>query len=466
MRRPLGRWRSIIPVVTIFMAIPSVVAVAALQVSPSNATLNGRVTDPTGRRGTLPTAGIVAVGVTGYRDGHRVFLQRGVAQSDSAGNYRLSVQPGEYYVRAETAALRGFPTYYPGTLDLDAAVKISTQSAQEVVGVDFEFKAVPTFKVSGTIFNVPTGTGGSVLGMTFVSADPKYPDTGAGLLPDARGGLTSGTNVEFEVQLPSGLWDLFPVIPNRGAGTPVAAPVAIPSAPTYLTGRVRVLVADRNVENATVTVGSWDVRGRVISDGATPTLSGIVVSLVPKNHYPASLLLHVRPQLLSATGEFSFTAVPSGQFMVQISATPSDMYVADLRVGSKSVYEEGFIEVGTGPLDPVEVVLKSGGGTVGVTLDTAATATPPIRTVLVPAAPRRGNAMLYKNQRFVPGQTTADIHDVAPGRYKAFVFQDLPDGGAERNAEFIARYENSGVLVDVVSGRTSDVNAGLIRIEE
>jgi hypothetical protein len=175
------------------------------------------------------------------------------------------------------------------------------------------------------------------------------------------------------------------------------------------------------------------------------------------------LISHLRTaQRVEASGEFKFAAVPPGQYALQITI-PSDLYLAEMRVGTKSIYDDGAIDVGIEPMDPVEVVLRRDGGSVRVAItgrDPAAGVSYAKRIVLVPVE-RRKNALLYKVTAFTDSSHEV-VGSVAPGRYRVFAFQQLPPGGAEQNADFMAKYEDFGVTIEVAAGQTIDVQVPFI----
>jgi hypothetical protein len=296
------------------------------------------------------------------------------------------------------------------------------------------------------------------LGITFVTTDRRSPDSNAGPLAQTA---RTGANGEFEISLPAGEWDIFPVIPLRSAaGTRPGA--ALPA--TYATGRTRVRLTDVNVDNVVINVGSADVKGRILVSGASSEspdpFAAMRITLVPWDNYPSPLLSHVRtPQFVGPSGEFTFSAVPPGRYVFQIPTIPSDLYLSDMRVGPKSIYDDGVVTVGTEPLDPVEIVLSRGGGKVRVTV-TGSDAAGGVggslrRIVLMPTGARRENGLLYKTVAVDPLTT---LSSVAPGRYKVFAFQELPPGGAEQDTDFMAKYESIGVTIDVAAGETTDVH--------
>ena len=446
--------------------------------------ISGRVLDAYG----VPIANaVVMAGNIGYRDGRRIYIQQNSTQPDGLGNYVLTpLGSGEYFIRLEPSAQRSGGEYYPGVVDTDNAIRIAVQAGQQIVGIDFKMSNSRTFKVSGNVLNLPARTlangqpDNTVPSLTFASADPHNVDSQTTpLVANGR----RGSNGEFEIALPPGLWDVFPVINMRlptpaargnNVATPFSAPA--PGVPVYTTGRVRVFVADRDVENVSVSIAASDIKGHIVFDGGAPLLVTVKVSLLPLDNTPSPLISHIRAaQTPDAAGSFSFESVPAGRYSLQFTTIPAGFYVADIRVGSQSIYDNGAIIVGTEPIGPVEVTLRSDGGKVQVTTGKSATTAGPntmffpyqsvARFVLVPAVPRQQNVLLYKSVA-ADRMITWAFQDVAPGDYKVFAFEALPTGGAEQNAEFMAKYESLGVPVHVNAGQTVSVQVPWIPAEQ
>jgi hypothetical protein len=164
--------------------------------------------------------------------------------------------------------------------------------------------------------------------------------------------LTNGTSNpgEFEVMLPAGAWDVFPVVTDINK-----VRMGVPPAGTsvYQTGRVSVDVIDRNVSGLTLTLGSTDIDGKIVLGTAGPMPANLEVQLTAADGTP--------PPLWQA-------------------------YVSDIRVGQASLFNDGILGVTTTPMNPVEIVLDSGGGTVqgDVRIPSATMA---VNVILVPAAP-------------------------------------------------------------------------------
>jgi hypothetical protein len=88
----------------------------------------------------------------GAADAATIVLAR-LVQTDGDGNYRLeNVPPGRYYIIAGRV---DYPTYYPGVLDLSAAVAIDVTSQVAITGINFTVggnrEDFPGVRVSGRV---------------------------------------------------------------------------------------------------------------------------------------------------------------------------------------------------------------------------------------------------------------------------------------------------------------------------
>jgi len=101
-----------------------------------------------------------------------------------------------------------------------------------------------------------------------------------------------------------------------------------------------------------------------------------------------------------------------------VSGLPADAYVADIRQGTRSVYNDGVITVAKDTPDRLEIVISRGGSTLPRTIvDAQRNPAGSGQVFLIPDPPRRQNLLLYK------GMTTIDVTGnfamtgVAPGAY-------------------------------------------------
>jgi hypothetical protein len=142
-------------------------------------------------------------------------------------------------------------------------------------------------------------------------------------------------------------------------------------------------------------------------------------------------------------------------------------YVSDMRLGQRSIFGDGFIDLAQGTAEPLEFIVSSGAGTIQGRIDTPVLNKLPsgIKVTLLPDPPRRQNLMLYRNEEIVPGKNgTFSFTGIAPGTYKIFAWESLPSG-AEQNEEFMSPFEIRGTRVTITSDQSvSDIKVPLISV--
>lgn len=438
-----------------------------LRVNPA-ASISGKITNTAGQ--PLNRVGVAAASVV-YRNGRPVLAQANTVGTNANGEYRLiGIVPGNYLIVATPPASTQSvapSAYFPGVPALDSAVQIPIRGGEQVQGIDFVASAPQLFKVTGKVLNPPAA---GVPNITFAQRDRSKPEAFEGpLLVNTSSNASRG---EFELMLPAGSWNVFPVIPNRAQnlnGMPDLPPRGVPA---YTTGRVSVEVKDRNVDGLTVTIGSTDITGRIAVDSSvrTPGFSpaNTEVRLVPVDSTPAPLWHHFQIVTVGADGKFTFAAVPPGAYRLQVARLSAEVYISDIRIGQTSIFNDAILQVKAERVEPVEVVLSAAGGTVRGNLQVtgrALSSTALKRVVLVPMSPRRENPLLYRQQFLRPEEQEFQFVNVAPGPYKVFAFEDLPSGGAEMNTEYMSRYESSGESITVASAGTVRASVRLIEVE-
>ena len=430
--------------------------------------ISGRVKDASGR--PIPNARVSA-GIRGYGFGPSTFLQGPTVTTDAQGEYSLKrLGPGEYYIHLEPLPPSNLGVYYPGAVEPRNAASVPIRGREDITGIDLNVPELRTFRISGTVTNVPVRIRpdgqreDSVRSLTFARADGDNPNWGD---PAPLLNRIQDSNGRFEIAgIPAGSWDLFPVIP-LSEGQPGPGQAGPPR--MYATGRTRVDVADGDIENITIAVGSADVKGRVTVKGTLPATRSasppIRVILLPQD--TPSLLVAGEPldQAVDSNGEFVFRAVPPGSYRFRVCCLLR-LYVSDVRLGERSIYDEGILPVGIDPMAPVQIDLSTGGGLIQGFLDESTDTsrgdyTPP-RIVLVPQSlSQRENLLLYKTTTLIGAPGVFTFRDVAPGNYKVIAWKHLPPG-AEFNPEFVGRYEGRGVSVSVKAGEAVNLKVQLI----
>jgi hypothetical protein len=271
------------------------------------------------------------------------------ALTNAEGDYVLNgMLPGAYLLTAlpnQSQSTVTAAAYFPAGTARETASRIPVQAGQQVVGIDFVLEAPKLIKVAGKVSNPPTG------GVRRLSAVPRNtPPTSAFeavLLPNTSPNASQG---EFELMLPAGAWDVFPVVST------VTQPSLLPSlgTPVYSSGRVPVNVADRNVEGLSVTLTSTDIAGLVAIDSRVTrppgfSLSSVEIHLEAVDGTPAPLWYPMRLTKVREDGGFAIRSIPPGEYRLHASST----------VAGVSFSEARTLKVGAQPLDPVQITITA-----------------------------------------------------------------------------------------------------------
>jgi TonB family protein len=442
----------------------------SFNVAPASS-IRGQVKD---RSGQPLTAVRVVLSAQGYRDGRSTLSQVKFAETDSRGEYLLtSIPPGEYFLSVEPRlpTVSGGPVFYPGVRNAGTAKMITIRGGEDLAGLDFGQPDDRLFTVSGKVLNLlPTGPAAiaglpTALGLMYsvVARDLKEMDLGT-LLPygNLLGLVEDGT---FSLAVPRGSWDL--IVIGRRTVPSFAGPVS-----RNILARVPFDIADANVRDLTVSLIDEDIKGRVTVSGAAPaTMPTFRWSLLPVENGTAPYLNHLENIPSDGKGEFTFPGVPPGKYvleppMPQPPLPPSPYSVADIRSGTRSVFANGILTVGPEPPGDLEIVIRNEGATVAGVVEIPTTLTASelsgIRIALVPEGSRRQNLLLYRSTSVAGTSGRFIFPAVQPGEYKVFAWRSLPIGGAERNAQFLARYEEQGTPVTVTTVAPSNLRVRLI----
>jgi len=456
-------------------------------------TISGRVQDANGKPMSDTPVQVLR---PSYEKGIRSLQLVDMRTTDDRGEYRsYRLAPGDYYLAASprrptTNGSRGsgasgpqevtVPTLYPSGLDLTTASPIVLHGGDDVSGMNIQVRSAPAAKLSGRVVSMlppgpVTGQRGqarpSAASITLMQRDTiGLPDINGGgmVVLNGGGGITANLDGSFEIlDIPPGSYDVFarlPVAAYSGWGT--ANPPARATTP-WAFGRISVDVHGTDVENLNIVVRPGvDLKGRVIVDGQ-PAAGDLQISLQPDdiaanvNDGPSMLTYGqiggYHPPI-GQDGYFTFPLLPEGQYRFQVSfggtaaqpALASTAYVADIRQGSTSVYDNGIV-VGSIPPNSIDVIVNTNGGIIeGTVQDVDGKPASGVTVVLVPPSDRRMNLDLY---RTVSSDASGrfDIPRLPPGEYLLFASRTIQPG-ALQNAEFLAKYSAYAAHVKIAAG--------------
>jgi beta-lactamase regulating signal transducer with metallopeptidase domain len=408
----------------------------------------------------------VQVFAMAFANGYPVL--RGSVQklTDDHGAYRLFwLAPGEYYIGVNPGGTPNADatqrTMYPGTLDLSKAMPVSVRAGEQVSGVDIQLPTDVLPKISGKVTStIPaeeTAQQASLYNaalarptLMLIGRDPAKPDIGAGTARTIGTVTLNGGTGTFEVAgiLP-GSYDLYLRIPQSNAQGGAGFSFA----------RVPIDVRNENVTGISITVNhTVNVTGGVTIDGKPSGSTPIRLHFQPDGSgVKLGAYQSVGQRVITPDGNGAFTSlgVPPGLFRMEVEPSlPNDLYLSDVRQGGVSVFDSG-IEITSEKPNPLQVVVSSGAGTMeGTALNEAGKPMPGASVVLAPLMMRRQNRALYHTATAdVNGKFT--IHNLAPGAYQLFAWQQSIPAGAFYNAGFLSRYEDRSRIVNVTAKSTT-----------
>jgi hypothetical protein len=459
-------------------------------------TINGRVTDPSGKPMVDVPIGVLR---RSYRNGFVGLEPIDGKQSDDRGTYRLyRLPPGEYYILAlvphppagtQATSIVPVSTMYPSATDVSTAVPVKIKSGDDIPGIDIQVRTAATFTISGRVTStLPAGS--EVSAMNGATRPPLAILT---LLPRDETVLPDVMNPNITAK-PDGTFEIHNVTPGSYsvvARMPVSVGWGPQNAPDRATspwafGRAVVDVRDGNVESVSILVHQGiDIPGRVMVDG-TAEPATLRVSLQPDDYSPTynaffSTINDFAPPI-DQSGAFLFPLMPEAKYRFQVAfgaapparqapgappaapvtpvVLPPSAYVADVLMGGASVYDSG-VTIGGEAVGPIEVHVKTDGGSVeGSAVGADQKAAPGATIVLVPASSRRQNPALFHT-------ATSDMQGhfafagIAPGPYKVFGWDSVL-AGAYQNAEFLRKYENQGEAITISASGSAKVTVHVI----
>src|SRR5678815_2567157 len=295
-------------------------------------TVSGRVRSPEGQ--PLSAVQVYAYQIT-YPNGRVALNSVNSKTTDDRGEYRLFfVPPGEYLIGATLRRVGNTPspqdsyarTFYPGTIDGNAAAHVKVTEGSDVAGIDIDMRAGARGKISGRIVTPLVGPNGQI-------AQP----VNFFLVPQGDGGVfdpatlnyqnqsLTRTNGQFELRgVFPGSYDLIVTVPGAN-GVEVLA-----------MGRTRVQVPNvGDVGNVTLDgKPGQPVKLHAVLDagakGAPGTTPPMRLNLRSLEMYPAPFESPPLTSTLDPSGDFIFPNVLEGRYSVNATALPANSYIADV----------------------------------------------------------------------------------------------------------------------------------------
>lgn len=415
-------------------------------------------------------------------NGQRSFQSAGNARTDDRGEYRLYwITPGRYFVLAGTS-LQGFqtaglgspneipgdilgPTYYPNAADVSQATAIEVKPASDIGGVDFRLGRQSTYRIRGRVIDSRTGQAPPSFSITSITVSPP-------------GGSSNFTTASQSTNFLDGTFEIREGVPGlhvyraqvsiSNTVTPGNAGVVSTLALSAGTAQVAVNVTS-DVDGLLLTIASpVSVPGRLTMEGQSPSGSWLDRTRVQLLPSIGGVLAPIggpapRTQVPSADGSFRADTVLPGEYLVQVTGMPPDVYVKQARFRDADILNSPM-QFGLADSGTIEILLSPKGGQIdGTVVDEKQRAVQGTMVVLVPDQ-HRDRFDLYKTP-VTDAVGHFNMVGVPPGDYKLFAWDGI-DAYAWFDPVVLKTFEPQGKPVHVTESSKAVADLRLIPAQQ
>lgn len=381
-----------------------------LAVDPLGA-MSGTVVDGDGKPVVGATVEVLVPGPT-------TLLMRTDA-TNAEGKYKFAgIQAGRFLVRLLANARLGIPaTYYPNVERAEQAVRVNVPPGREADRIDFTVRRMAAFHIRGTVDGAASGAGTAVT-----------------LRPCDTGGTVFVRTYSVPVR-EDGSFDT-EVMP--GEHCLELRPVSRGSEPMTSFARVRLLVTDRDVDNARlIPAAAQELIGTVKLEKDAGLSMPPFVSFLPIDIG----MSQPEPGQVQTDGSFRIGGVFAVDYRVYMA--DGGGYIKSVKLGGVEMNDGRVnMESGGGPL-VIEIAPARGRAKVKVNLGAAKPA-----QILVVLMPTKSAGMRSDVMKVAPASDQGELtlERIAPGVYKAYAFAD-PIADLVKMPEFLDLFQASTVRI-------------------
>jgi hypothetical protein len=384
----------------------------------------------------------------------------GQGNTNDLGEYRLfDLMPGRYYVRVNPELDQNFnhitivsspeskdkvgkgyvTTYYPGVTDSSRATEIELKPGDEISSIDIALLRSRTYTVRGRVID-QSGVGhyGSHLIKILSEAEPE--------------------SITFQPHEDSkdGSFELGGLLP----GTYMLEASVLGENSEAVSGYAPILISDADITSASVVINRpASIHGRITMEGGEMPESLTIELSSMDNIFLRDVQAEVKPN-----GTFEFPHLNESKYQLAVLLNCAECYLKSARMNGVDILAQG-LEVSANTPGSVELVLsrRAGKADIQVTREDGQPATD-ATVLLVPDPPFRDRPPRYKTG-------TTDLHGeilirgVAPGGYRAFAFQRIPDDADIAAPEFILPFEFKGEALTIDENGNKTLHLKLISTE-
>jgi protocatechuate 3,4-dioxygenase beta subunit len=454
---------------TLFSLKPGQVTTADLTLNPE-IVISGKVVDADGD--PVPRTQL-RVWRNMYVNGGKRLITAGFAQTDDSGEYKVqSMGPGKYYVSANPprdqffgqsarsaapAPAAGQPakqeeaaliTYYPGVTEQTAATVIELKDGHDQRGMDITLRKSAVYHVRGKVAGQLPADRAQLRIMTVPRSATFLDMMGQALSPIGKDGTFDLSPVgpgSYNVALVQmmGIFKSLGMTPADVANHDVNDLTLMVEAPIDLTGQMKVEKAAGAVDDPA-------------KPNAAPPTTRITFQVLdqPQMNTPNASV--------DDTGAFKLTGLVPARYRLYAYSLPPDSWVKSIRYGDQDVLQNGLTLPPGGGMTPVEILLGAKAATVEGTVTDAEGKPVVSSTISLVPDPIQPDRYDLFHQANTDKDGHFSINQVAPGKYRAYAWDDLEPGN-QFDPEFMKLYETKGSKLDLAESATPQVTLTVIK---
>lgn len=334
--------------------------------------------------------------------------------------------------------------FYPGTMKLTDATRVTIAAGQKISGIDFVIPAIRAYTVSGRVTALSATKPKKSqywINISLQSGSPYLLDSGL----SRQGIVQSGGRFEIRRVIP-GSYVLWASEFQNGS---------------WAVARLAVVVKDADVRGLNLVIRpTIELTGRLrVAGREGPPAGGFVISLTPVEQGPFGFVkADMHPD-----GTFEIKGLNSIPYRLEVGMPHGD-YLESVRLGTQEALAKPVeIEPG-GASGSLSVTVGLRGGRVrGTVYATDHQPASGAVVALVPDPPYRGALELYKstgadqNGRFA-------LSGIRPGGYELFAWEGVPSG-AWRNPDFLWKVDGKGRRIELLEGERKALQLQVLRPE-
>ena len=417
------------------------------------ASIAGRVVDDDGDTWTHVNVNLFR---SAWKQGHRRLEGSGGINVDDRGEFRIAdLQPGRYYlvavpdngwqVRFRSTRSDGLllqPTWYPGSIDEEAATPVTLTAGQEVGGIEIRLRR-------GAVRNIR----GRLQGLSQIPKAPGQGPFGNPRLWASRGGgLSEGNSYDGTIQA-DGSFEMKGVPPGM-----YQLRVDQGFFPRAVLGRGSAQVDDRDVEDVSITLQPpRPLKGKITIEGDKAVDFSKLYILLYSGDSPSEA-----PVVPRKDGSFGFEQLGVASYRVEVNGNRNeDMYLKTVRFGDTES-QDGTFSLADGAEGSLELVISTRGARVtGTVPQSNGAANRTSQVVLIPNTSDIEKRESLTQREVLDQNGSFTIHAIPPGSYSLYAAEDVP-ADAWSDPDFLQEVAAKGVTLQLVEGETKNIEVPVL----